>query len=89
MLNQSDIEITARYAAYERLIEFLLTDRLLCSNPDRWDSIEGAIIGPNLIVTKGVIDLADLDAVEREVQERIHAIFARAADWAARALEQT
>ena len=86
-MDHSDIELTARYAAYERIFEFLLTEKLLRTNPDKWDGIKTAIIGPNAVVAKGVIDVSDLEQVERQIQERIGDIFAKATDWANRSLK--
>lgn len=86
-MEQSDTDLTARYAAYERLIEYLLTEKLTRTNPDQWEGIKTAIAGPNVIVSKGMIDVSDLEQVERQIQERVDAIFDRAADWATRALK--
>ena len=86
-MNESDIELSARFAAYERIIEFLLTDKLARTNPDKWAGIKAAIIGPNVVVTKGMIDVSDLEHVEKLIHDRIDDIFGRSSDWANRALK--
>jgi hypothetical protein len=87
MMEQWDIELTARYAAYERLIEYLLTEKMTRTNHDQWEDIKAAIIGSSVIVSKGMIDVSDLEQVERQIQERIEVIFDRASDWAARVVK--
>jgi hypothetical protein len=85
-MEQSDIELTARYATYERLIEYLLVEKLTRTNPDDWSSIKSAIIGPRATVSKGIIDVSDLEKVECHIHDRVEEIFGRASLWAAKAL---
>ena len=81
-MDEADIKLTARYATYERMLEFLLTEKLIRTNPDKWDDIKTAIIGPNAVVAKGVIDVSDLEQIESQIQERIAAIFEKSSAWA-------
>ena len=84
-MEQRDIELTARYATYERMLEYLLAEKLTRTNPAKWDGVKAAIIGPKAFVSKGIIDVSDLQLVEVEIQTRVDEIFGRASVWAAKA----
>lgn len=86
-LSEQDIELSARYAAYERLLEYLLVHHLGRRNPAEWADIKAAIVGSEPTVTKGIVDADDLPRLHAAIEGRIDEIFERAAAWATRALE--
>jgi hypothetical protein len=86
-MTQPDLDLTARYAVYERILEYLLANELIRTNPNQWEDIKKAIIGPSVVVSKGLIDLSDLEQVECHIHDRFEDIFGRAAVWAANTLK--
>jgi hypothetical protein len=85
-LSNAEIEISARYAAYERLLEYLLVHHLGGRDPAEWGDIKSAIIGNGPSITKGIVDADDLPHIHAAIESRIDDIFERAASWAVLAL---
>lgn len=84
-MTDDDVSLTARFAAYERVLEYLLCHHLARQDSATWPEVQAAIIGPGATLTGGIIDVIDLERIETEIAARIDGVFERAANWAARA----
>jgi hypothetical protein len=83
-MEDADIELTARYAAYERMLEYLLLKHIVHKEPVEWDAIKSALIGKGPTLSKGLASIEDLERIDAKTTERIEAIFDRASNWAER-----
>lgn len=87
-MNDKDIELSARFAAYERVLEFLLTKELCRRSPDRWQEMRAGLIGEGQHLSNGLMSVEDLQRLGEATAERIDMIFDRAQRWATRAMEE-
>jgi hypothetical protein len=87
-MTEFEADLSARFAAYERILEYLLTKQLCQKSSEDWPDIRSAVIGTGPELTAGIISAEDLQNLDVKIGDRINQIFDRAEAWAERALSE-
>ncbi len=87
-MTEFEADLSARFAAYERILEYLLTTYLCSRNSEHWPNIRQAIIGTGPALTTGIISVDELQNLDARIGNKINQIFDRAEDWSERVLSE-
>lgn len=87
-MTEFEADLSARFAAYERILEYLLTKQLCQKSSNDWPVIRSTIVGTGPKLTAGIISADDLQDLDARIGDRINQIFDRAETWAQRALSE-